>query len=185
MMEISSSSRRLGSSSDAARGGACQTLDGRYERKSANGIERFFFARHFVVHRAAAARVDFKTAEFFLGNFFADAALHHRRSGDEELARSAHHQRKVRRDHAHRAEPGHRTQARADHRHFAEHRGDGVPGRIRRHVGASDLLDGLDAAAAAGAVHQPDHRDAQAARQLLAVPHFVADGARRPRRRAR
>ncbi len=140
-------------------------------------MKGFFFIRDFVIHRAAAACVDFKTAKFFFGDFFADTALHHRRTGDKELARSPHHQREVRCDHSHRAESCHWAETRANHRHFAEHRSDGVPRRIRRHVGASDLFDGFDAAAATGSVHQPDHRDAQAARQFFAVPHFVADGA--------
>ena len=43
------------------------------------------------------------------------------------------------------------------------------------HVSAADCLDGLDASAAAGAVDQPDHRHAHAARELFGVPHFVAD----------
>src|SRR4029077_5732957 len=69
----------------------------------------------------------------------------------------------------------HRTQTRADHRHFAEHGRNGVPRSIRRHISSPDLLDGLDAATATSAIHQPDHGNAQAAREFLAVPHLVAD----------
>ena len=144
-------------------------------QEPADRLERFFFARDFVVHCSAAARVDLVAAQFFLADLFADAALDHRRTGDKKLAGAPHHQRKMRGDHAHRAESGHRSETCADHRHFAQHRGDLVPRRIRGNVRASDLLDGLDAAASARAVDQADHGNAQPARKLFAVPHFVAD----------
>ena len=114
-------------------------------------------------------------AEFFLGDFFADAAFDHGRTRDKKLAGAADHQREMRSDDAHRPESGDRTEACADDRDFAEHGGDLIPGGIGGHVGAADLLDGLDAAASAGAVDQPDHGDAQAARELFAMAHSVAD----------
>jgi hypothetical protein len=83
----------------------------------------------------------------------------------------------MRRNHAHGAQAGHRTETRADHRNLAQHGRDSVPVRVGRHVGASDLLDGFDAAASAGSVHQANHGDAQAAGQFFAVAHFVTDGA--------
>ena len=52
--------------------------------------------------------MNLETAQLFFRNFFADSALHHRWSRDEKLAASANHQRKMRRDNAHRAEPRHR-----------------------------------------------------------------------------
>src|SRR4030095_13524166 len=76
-------------------------------KKAANGDKRLVLAFDFVVHRSAAVSVDMRTAKLFLSYLLANPSLDDRGSGYEKLAGAFYHQRKMRGNDAHRAEPCH------------------------------------------------------------------------------
>ena len=63
-----------------------------------------------------------------------------------------------------------------DHRHQRQVLDDGVPARVHRHVGEARVEGHLHAAAAAGPVEQPDHRQPQLPGVLLAEHLLGVDG---------
>ncbi len=81
-----------------------------------------------------------------------------------------------------RAKARDRAKSERHDRHGAHVGDDPIPGRIGRHIGVAHRLDGLDRAAAAGAVDQPHERHAQLVRHLLGHHLLAAD--RRIRRAA-
>ena len=71
--------------------------------------------------------------------------------------------------------PGDRPQRGRHHRHRGEVL-DQVEAGQRRDVGEAHLLERLDAAAATGAVHEPDERQPQVVRHALRVDGLLPDG---------
>ena len=74
-----------------------------------------------------------------------------------------------------RAEPRHRPERGRRHRHDRQVLHHEVEAGQRRHVGEAHLLERLDAAAAARAVHEPDEREAQVVGQALGVDGLLPD----------
>ena len=72
--------------------------------------------------------------------------------------------------------PDRRPEAGRDHGDQGQVVDHGVPGRVDRHVGVAGLERHLHAAAAAGAVEQPDHRQPHLARVLLGEDLLGVDG---------
>ena len=137
--------------------------------------ERFGLACRLVVHGAVAG-MDGAAAELVL----LVALLHprhHRWTRDEQLRGVFHHHRIMARRHPRRAQPRDRTQGERHHRH---HRHvlhhlfpDGDGGNLRPAV----LLDVLHRTAAAGAVDQAQHRQAQFAGHHLGALQLLAQAA--------
>ena len=100
---------------------------------------------------------------------------HDRRAGHEQLRGVPDDHREVRADHARGAEPGHRPERRGRHRHDREVLHHEVEAGQRRHVREAHLLERLDAAAAARAVHEPDERQPQVVRHALGVDGLLPD----------
>jgi hypothetical protein len=70
---------------------------------------------------------------------------------------------------------GHRAERGGDHRHGGQVAHHHVEARQRRHVGEAHVLQRLDAAPAAGAVHQPDERQPQLVGHPLGVDRLLPD----------
>ena len=135
--------------------------------------EGFFFRVGEVVDHAAAEHLGALVAEILLRDVDAERGLDHRGTAREHLARAPHHHVEVGEAGFHRRQPGHRTEHRGDDGDPAEQVFDARRRGVRRDVGASDLLEGLDAAA--GRVEESHVRQAPAERQLLGVAALVAD----------
>src|SRR5262245_28932880 len=149
---------------------------GRQVRKKATNLcECFVLRLDFVVHRAAAASVNVRSAQLFLVDVLANATNNYQRPGDEELTRAFHHQRELRVDHPHRSKARHRPHAAADYGDFRHQRHDYIPRGIRRDVSPLSGLERLHASAATRAVNEPYDRQLEFASQSFAVACFVAD----------
>ena len=143
--------------------------------------EGFLLARHHVVDRAVRAHGCRLLPSSSLVTF-SPSARDHRRPGDEHLRDALDHQRVVARHDPRGAEARDRAEAERHDRHRARLSTNQLPAGIGRHVGVAERLDGLDRAAAAGAVDQPHDRHAQLVRHLLRH-HLLLPDRRRPRRR--
>ena len=88
---------------------------------------------------------------------------------------SRDHHREVRGNHSRRAQAGHRPQRRGDDRHHGEVLDRQLPAGDEWHVRVAHRLEGLDPAAAAGAVDQAHERQAQLVRHLLRIDHLRHD----------
>ncbi len=118
--------------------------------------------------------MDVGRAKLVLGDRPAEPR-HDRRPGDEHVRDALDHHRVVAGREPRRAQARDRAEPQRHDRHGAHVLHHPVPGRIGRHVGVALGLDGLDRAAAAGAVDQPHQRDAQLVRHLLGLHLLAAD----------
>ena len=115
----------------------------------------------------AVAAVHVRAAKLGFGQVFTGAAVHHRRTGREQLAEIFHHNGQMRHDQAPSAKADRGAQAQGDDRDNREVVDDHVPGRVDRHVGVPGVLCHLDAAPAAGPVQQAHHGQQHLVRVLL------------------
>ena len=113
-------------------------------KEAANLREGVVFALCLVINRSADIGVNMRSAEILLGQILADTELDHRRSGDEELARPAHHHGEMRSRHAGSAEAGDRTHASGDDRHLTHQTHGDVKPRHRGNVGCLYRLESAD-----------------------------------------
>ena len=102
---------------------------------------------------------------------------HHRRAGNEQLRGVFHHDRVVARRHARRAQARDRTQRQRNHRHDRHVFHHLLPDRDRGNLGPSVLFDILYRAAAAGAIDQAHHRQAQFVGHHLGTLQLLAQAA--------
>ena len=114
-------------------------------------------------------------AQRLLVDVLAGAALHHGRSGDEQLSSPLDQDRQVGRAQPGRAEAGDRAEAGGDHRHDGQVVDHVIPAGVHRHVGVPALLQRLHAAAAASALDEADDRQPQLVGELLGVDLLTRD----------
>ena len=142
--------------------------------------ERFRLGVDHRVHRPDAG-VHVGAAELLLVHHLPDPG-DHRRPRHEHLRRAPHEHRVMARHQPRGPEPRDGAEPEADDRNGREVRDRVLPSDGLAHVGAAFGLDGLDRAAAPGAVDEPHEGEAKLAGHLLRRHHLVPD--RRIRRSA-